>query len=502
MTISLHLKFPCNLTVEQFITQLSNEMYCHRISSKPCLKTYYDSFDWRLYANGIVCEFISPNLMLKTVKNDLIIASTELHKLPTFSHQFAHGRVRDCLEPLLEMRALLPVCKVAYKFHQINIINDDKKTVLRLFIEEHEQITHRVFLLSLKGYDNIAESIINVLTTQLGLTVSTDPTLIEALAQQGRTVNDYSAKLTIELTADMRADTACKIIYSCLLKTIKDNEQGTIADIDSEFLHDFRVAIRRTRSALSQLKNVLPDEIHARYVDFFSWLGTITSSTRDLDVYLLNFAQYKNSLPLAMQDHLNPLHDYLLKKQQHTQQELVKNLHSTHYLTTLSAWDQYLKEPVPLHPDASNAQLTIKQLADKRLWKSFKRVLREGKAISDQSPAEDLHELRKSCKKLRYLMEFFQSLYPKTKIKNLIKALKGLQEVLGDFQDCTVQECSLRLFSEEMHSINTPSETFVAIEQLIANIDRRKYEIRSHFAEQFAEFTQEETLAIFKLLFK
>ena len=59
----------------------------------------------------------------------------------------------------------------------------------------------------------------------------------------------------------MRADIAAKYIFSHLLKTMKDNEPGTIADTDSEFLHDFRVAVRRTRAGLSQLKGVLPDKL-------------------------------------------------------------------------------------------------------------------------------------------------------------------------------------------------------------------------------------------------
>jgi CHAD domain-containing protein len=420
--------------------------------------------------------------------------------VPKFTQQFQHDKVGNTLEPILEMRALLPVCTVAYQHRRFNIINEDGKTVVRLFIDEYEHIAHRVFLQSLKGYDSPAESLIKRLTA-LGLIETTEPVLLNALEQQGCTVNDYSSKLAINLTADMWADIACKIIYRCLLKTMKDNEQGTITDTDSEFLHDFRVAVRRTRAALSQLKNVLPDDIHSTYVGFFSWLGQITSPTRDLDVYLLNFASYKNSLPLSMREDLNPLHDFLLKKQRQAQHELVKNLHSARYHNTLSAWEHYLSEPVQIHSDASNAQLTIKQLADKRIRKSFKRVLCEGNAINDECPDEDLHELRKSCKKLRYLMEFFQSLYDKDAIKALIKALKGLQEVLGDFQDCAVQECSLKHFSEEMQAINTQTDTFLAIGSLIANIDTRKYEIRSHFAEKFAEFTEEETVTTFKQLF-
>ena len=45
------------------------------------------------------------------------------------------------------------------------------------------------------------------------------------------------------------------------LDTLEANVEGTRADLDSEFLHDLRVATRRTRSALSQIKAVLPAEI-------------------------------------------------------------------------------------------------------------------------------------------------------------------------------------------------------------------------------------------------
>lgn len=499
--MNISLKFPVNLTVDQVIAQLSSEMDCQLVSSLPQVKTYYDSFDWRLYEHGIICEFVASTLTFKSVENDVIIAEIKLKKVPKFSQQFKQEAVRLMLEPILEMRALLPICTIAYTAHQFIILNEDKKTLLRLVIEEHEQINHRVFVQSLKGYDNAAESITNTLI-QLGLITTNEPALIDALTQQDRDINDYSSKLTIRLSPELRADVASKIIYNSLLKTIKDNEQGTIADIDSEFLHDFRVAVRRTRAALSQLKNVLPQDITTRYAEFFSWLGSVTSPTRDLDVYLLNFAYYKSILPMSMREHLNPLHKFLLKKQQQAQRELAKNLRSSHYLTTLSAWEQTLSEPVQDQPVASNAELSIKALADKRLWKSFKRVLQEGEAITDLSPAEALHDLRKSCKKLRYLMEFFQSLYEKNKIRALIKSLKGLQEVLGDFQDCEVQEDNLKLFSEEMQTMNTPTETFLAMGSLIQSLDTRRREIRSHFALKFEEFKQEETLAMFRLLFK
>jgi CHAD domain-containing protein len=503
--MSLEFEFPANLTVEQFVAGLGHEVGIQTISRRSFCKTYYDSFDWRLYSNDITCEFnqtkSASSLTLKSIKNGLVTAGSELKKVPSFSKEFEPGLIRDILTPLLEMRALLPVCRLDYYIYHLNITNKDEKIILRLLIEEYSQLNSRVLLQPVKGYDKAAEHIVELLTATLGLTVADKPVLLKALQLQGRKPKDYSSKLNINLDPDMRADIAGKYIYSHLLKAIKVNEQGTIADTDSEFLHDFRVAVRRTRAGLSQIKGILPANISAYYVDFFSWLGQITGPTRDLDVYLLNFDRYKSSLPASIREDLNPLYDFLLAKQRKAQKELAKKLKSPKYLSTLAEWEQYLKEPSYKKPLEQNARLTIKELADRRIWKIYGRVVEEGEAITDSSPPEVLHELRKSCKKLRYLMEFFQSLYPEHQIKCCIKNLKELQEVLGDFQDYAVQEQSLKLFSEEMMALNIPANTFLAMGVLVQELDAHRCHARKDFASCFENFKQEENRSVFKSLF-
>lgn len=501
----LQFEFPVTLTTEKFITQLSHHTDAQLISHQHALKSYYDSFDWRLYSKGIVCEHnrskTASSLSLRNLENSPIIADRELKQVPLFARQFNQGELRDILAPILEMRALLSVCSLDYGFYQVNITNKDEKTVLRLFIEDYELFNNRVSLQPIKGYDKAADHIISLLTDKLALSPINEPILIAALKQQNRKPQDYSSKLAINLAPDLRADIASKYIYSYLLKVIKDNEHGTIADIDSEFLHDFRVAVRRTRSGLSQLKGVLPDEISAYYTDFFSWLGQITTPTRDLDVYLLHFDDYKASLPPSLREDLNPLRDFLLAKQRKAQQELAKKLRSSKYLSTLSEWEQYLKGHAPKFPAEANAQLSIKQLADKRIWKIYNRALQEGGAITQLSEAEALHELRKTCKKLRYLMEFFQSLYPQHEIKQLIGHLKKLQDILGSFQDYQIQENNLKLFSEEMLANNVPAATFLAMGVLIQNIDSHKNQVRNNFESAFADFKQAKNQTLFKTLF-
>ncbi|MDO9425056.1 MAG: CHAD domain-containing protein [Methylobacter sp.] len=506
--MSLQFEFPVNLTAENFIAALSHEADTQLASRQSSCKTYYDSFDWRLYSSDIGCEFNhakratgrSP-LLLRSIKNGSVIAESELKKVPLFSKEFEHGIIHDILAPLLEMRALLPVCTLEYDVYHLNIVNKDKKIIVRLLIEEYSQLNNRVLLQPVKGYEKAAEHIAELLAATLGLTATDNPVLLTALQVQGRKPKDYSSKLDINLDPEMRADIAGKYIYSHLLKAIKVNEQGTIANTDSEFLHDFRVAVRRTRAGLSQIKGIMPPNISAYYADFFSWLGQITGLTRDLDVYLLSFDRYKSSLPDSIREDLNPLYDFLLIKQQKARKELAKKLQSTQYLSTLSEWELYLKEPSYKKPLEENAKLSIKELADRRIWKAFTRVLHEGDAITDLSPDEALHDLRKSCKKLRYLMEFFQSLYSEHRIKYLIKNLKGLQEVLGDFQDYAVQEHTLKLFSEEMMTLNTPTNTFLAMGVLIQDLDAHRCRARKDFASKFEAFQQEENQSDFRLLF-
>lgn len=98
-------------------------------------------------------------------------------------------------------------------------------------------------------------------------------------------------------------------------------------------------------------------------------------------------------------------------------------------------------------------------------------------------------------------MEFFQGLYPKKDINQLIKALKNFQTVLGNFQDYDVQENNIKHFSEEMLANNINQTTFLALGVLIQNLDGLKQTARRDFAHQFAVFKEKENHLKFKQLF-
>ena len=68
----------------------------------------------------------------------------------------------------------------------------------------------------------------------------------------------------------------------------------------------------------------------------------------------------------------------------------------------------------------------------------------------DGSPADDLHELRKRGKELRYLLEFFGGSYPRAVVKPMVSTLKDLQDVLGEIHDCDVHLPETAAFLAEL----------------------------------------------------
>jgi len=240
----------------------------------------------------------------------------------------------------------------------------------------------------------------------------------------------------------------------------------------------------------------------AFFKDGFSWIGCITGPTRDIDVYLLGFESYRQSLPESCRADLEPLHHYLQAHHKIEQQILARKLNSPHFRKLLKKWREFLEAPPAEQEEPPNAAKPIDLLANQQIYRMYRLALKEGLAIGPDSPPEALHDLRKSCKKLRYLMEFFQSLYPKQEIRAQIKVLKQLLDTLGDFQDLEVQADKLREFARDMvQEGKAPSDTLLAMGMLVDRLLQRQQQARQAFANSFAPLVTEERQRAFGALF-
>jgi CHAD domain-containing protein len=468
--------------------------------------TYHDSFDWRLFRNGGTLssrvENDSPTLVWETREGRLLQRMIGV-AAPAFADELPAGEFREALNERLEMRRLLPVVRVEARLTTLRYLDPDRKTIARAVFQHgfalppaagksRRRLPRTLAVSTPKGYESAGERVASFLQKELHLPRAESCELTRALAAIG-TLPTTETKLRLQLEPQTTANAATRQILRALARMILINEDGTRRDLDSEFLHDFRVAVRRTRSALGQIKGVFAAERIAGFREEFKWLGTLTGPTRDMDVFLLKMPGYRKLLPEELRDDLAPLETFLQEHQRSEQRQLVAELDSPRYRELMDGWQAFLDEEAPSSELAPVAHRPVTEVASRRIRRSLGKVLRRGKKIQADSPAEDLHRLRIECKKLRYLLEFFASLYDREQIGRMVKLLKKLQDNLGDLNDLEIQQAKLRTFARQMAEEGGIAEaTTSAIEQLVARLQVEQSAERRRFESCFAKFATKE----------
>jgi CHAD domain-containing protein len=208
-------------------------------------------------------------------------------------------------------------------------------------------------------------------------------------------------------------------------------------------------------------------------------------------------------LPVALQENIMPLFTYLRGRRAETLQEVIDGLNSTEYARILRDWESFLNAPLPDALAAPNAARPVFDLSSQKIYKRYRSIVKGGKRILENTEDDLLHALRIECKKLRSLLEFFTSLYPRKKISILIKQLKILQDNLGDFNDLCIQEKYLLNIAGEFPVRDAAArQTLVAIGSLVEALDESKKVVKGDFAETFTHFASSSNRGLFRELFK
>lgn len=498
----------------------------HDVSETQLERHYLDSFDWRLYRNNRVCEWDMPGgngykkgagvFFIRDRSTHDGICEYPAGRIPRFSKDITHRACRRLLDEILGIRALMTVATIAVKSRHFNILNKEKKTVVVLRAENHTLtgrvdpifLTGRLIVSPIRGYRKTFTQVRQYIAEQLQLPVAQVSLLDELLTAMGRVPDPGIPVYAGKFDSSLNTREAVRILLRHLFQVMQTNEPGLRDAIDTEFLHDYRVALRRTRSLLSQIRHVFP----ARQLEYFKhelfWLGQVSGPMRDLDVYLLKFDAYKQALPEAMQKHIVPFHAFLERHWKIEHARLCRAFDSKRYQKLIKEWRVLLdndnasaqrtgSQPA-VSPETANAGKPVRQIAGSRILKLYRRILREGDAITPESHDEDLHELRKTCKKFRYLIEFFHDFYPEDGVKNLLKTLKQLQDHLGDFQDLCVQTAQLCGFAEQMQQEGSAdAKTIMAMGILVEKLNARKTVVRTELEHRFQTFTQPDNKAAF-----
>lgn len=495
----IEFQIPATIRVRELIDKLKLHFPVREDGIHRLQRCYQDTFDWRLYQKGIryfvdqYPDYFSINCQARNKSIQLVT-----NQVPVFSRDFSSAELHRQLDSVMSIRALITWVDIQLVQHHLRLVDGEDKTQVNIYVENSRldsaerhtrSLGKRIRLVPVRGYEKSVAGLTAYLVNEWQLTGPERSEFEQACQLLDLSPAVAATKATTKLSEDMRTDEALKQLLLVALDEIEKNVEGSIQDIDTEFLHDLRVATRRTRSILSLVQQVFPQRTLERFEKGFAWVGEITGPTRDMDVYLLKFDTYQQSLPQLHQPHLEALRNFLKQHHRQEQQKLAQALKSAKFLRLLQDWRKFLQQPVPARTQLENAMQPVKQVADRHIWKVYKKVMKRGSAITHSCPDEKLHRLRISCKKLRYLLDFFQSLYPSGKFRQMIKILKKLQDVLGDFQDLSVQIERLKSFEAQMQteSLMTP-DTHEAIHCLVEQLGGNIKQQRQLFYQAFKGF--------------
>ncbi len=506
----LDFVFPVDQGFPELISSMQNAFPIRIQDETTSSRVFFDTFDWLLYNNGSAIEMHenghTRRIYWRKNKDDELKIQLGLKQVPGLAHDLPDCELRKQLLSVISVRELTPRIKIKIKRTPVVVLDKNEKVVVRINLDENwyypsktragTLLGKRLTVKAVKGYPKAYQQI-EAFIQKMELRPAQDNMMKLALAESGKSPSDYTTKLNLFLDPDMPAEQAIKDILLRLLEIMQQNTAGSIKGIDTEFMHDYRVSIRKTRSALTQIKHVLPKDVVKKYKDFFAGLGTLTTPVRDIDVFLLELEGYQRELKKSKQEQLAPLREYLIGKRAEAQKKFTEFITSSKYRSAISDWRKFLESPLKAEPVPDNSGKPVYQLANKLIWNMFELAIEEGNAITRDTKAEALHELRKTCKKLRYLMEFFQSLYPARQMRELIQALKGLQDNLGTFNDLHVHSLIMQEFIDQ----SSDKDAAKACKKLIKVLEQRQQKTRNGFDERYTAFSSPQNQNEFKELF-
>jgi CHAD domain-containing protein len=273
-----------------------------------------------------------------------------------------------------------------------------------------------------------------------------------------------------EVDGSMSADEVAFAILRRHFATMLAHEPAVRLGEDPEELHDMRVATRRLRAALKLYKEALPKRAERYERDLRFFAGAL-GEVRDLDVHLERLAGEtpKNG------EVLNEVFGALEERRTEARRHMLETLDSNRYERFVASFSGTLRRGrSPLPPPGP-----ILEVAPDLVRRRYKKVRKDARTLTGDSPPEDFHDLRKKGKRLRYALEPLQGLYGKP-AEGMVELLKAVQDDLGDYQDLIVAAALMRELG--VSGDLSPRAAFL-LGAMAERYNREAAELRANFLE-------------------
>lgn len=319
----------------------------------------------------------------------------------------------------------------------------------------------------------------------------------------------------VPVCADQHAADGFAIVLCGLAAEIHDHWEPTKDGAragdgtDIESLHELRIAIRRTRSIISNATHIISEQTLDLFRDEFTWLAGSTGPTRDFDVFIASWHGYVDGLDTQTVVGLVPVLARLRSQRRAVFATLVEDLRSRRAEKLLELWTSELStlstdtnntgskssgtkrsgtKRNDTKPIGKHAHRRLGRVVAKRIEAAQDHLVARGRTMSTHSDAAQLHALRKDAKKLRYLIDCFDALLPNKSAKQFVRRLKALQEDLGRHQDAEVHAAQLEVIADEFKREHASKATMTALDQLGKRIDAERLAARADIADSFERY--------------
>ncbi len=407
--------------------------------SSPC--DFYDTHVWSLwFGNAILAN--ENGWMLQVGGG--VFRSADTPQIPKFAEDFPMGPLRTQLGDLTEIRALRKTASVHLQRDFFEAHDASHRIVFQLSVSWIATIRTRKVRTTLVEVLPVAGTKFDIRTVAQALMAAGCRPTHENLVQEAYKIcrmrpAPFSLKLRLTFAPETHARTVLLEIFSSLLSIARWNEEGIIKDIDTEFLHDYRVSLRKLRSVTGQMTGVFPEQPTEAWKKQIGDLCRATNALRDLDVYLLSRRRLENMLPEELRSGLESFFEALRVERGIEAERVAGFIRSATYKNQISALQDAWASSHSIEP-SPNSSRPILEVAGERIHKRFRRIRKAARSITPETPDSAIHSIRIDCKKMRYLLECFGQLFPPDSVDPLASGLSKLQNRLGRYNDTSLQQ--------------------------------------------------------------
>lgn len=299
---------------------------------------------------------------------------------------------------------------------------------------------------------------------------------------------------------DDTVERATRKIVGLHLRRLREYDPGTRLGEDPEELHDLRVAVRRLRAAVRALGAGIPSRLRASLSEELRWLGQLTGGVRDLDVQLERLQHHSAMLPAGHRAGLTRLREYMETERAQRRTTLLAGMDSRRYFRLLIRMEDFALGHGPLRTREAAAQQPIARAGRREIKRAFRRLRRRGDAIEGAPSPEDLHVLRIRAKRLRYLLEFLQTVTGRPG-RRWIRRLTQLQDLLGVYHDTVVAADFVRQYAEGPGA-ESGTASLLTLGSLISGALHAAEQKRNAFQRIWRRFTRKRALSEFRVVLR